>query len=161
MRGRATEIRDELAPPRERTGPIDLPIVDYLRECTPADGRLFTMTFAPELFFFTGHGFAGGHESLLPGLYEAPRHTEQILQRLSAEDVPFVIMDSDTEQEIAVSHPRVVEHVRRRYREVARFAAAEGSEKRLIVLAETARRPLRTFGGDNLPCFASRNVAAR
>ena len=75
-----------------------------------------------------------------------------MLQRLSAEDVPFVIMDNETEQEISMTHPRVVEYVRQRYREVARFPA--GSEKRLIVLAEAERRPLRTFGDDKLPCFS-------
>ena len=163
MRARVIEIREELAPPRERTGRIDMPIVEYLRDCTPAGGRLFTMTFAPELFFFTGRGFAAGHESLLPGLYEMPRDAEQMLQRLSAEDVPFVVMDSDTEQEMGVSHPRIVEYVRKRYREVERFPA--GSAKQLIVLAETTRRPVRIFGKGRLPCFASANadgsVAAR
>jgi hypothetical protein len=156
IRARTAEIREELAPPHERTGRIDVPIVSYLRDCTPPGGRLFTLTFAPELFFFAGRGFAAGHESLLPGLYETPGHSTQMLERLSAEDVPFVIMDSETEQEISMTHPRVVEYVRQRYREVARFPA--GSEKRLIVLAETARRRLRTFGDDKLPCFASESL---
>ena len=105
------------------------------------------------MFFFTGRGFAGGHESLAPGFYDTPRHEKLILQRLSAEDVPFVIMDTDTEQEMAEARAEVAAYVRGRYREVARFPV--GSEKKLIVLADAARRPVGVFGEDNLPCFTS------
>lgn len=152
MRARARELREEFAPPHERMGRTEMPIAEYLGQCTPPRSRLFTMTFAPELFFFTGRGFAGGHESLLPEFFgSTPRHATLMLQRLAAEDVPFVIMDTETEQEISNAHPRVVAYVRQHYREVARFAV--GTEKRLIVLADAARPPARKFGDQGLPCF--------
>ncbi len=151
MRARAQELREELAPPRERMGRIEMPIADYLRECTAPGSRLLTLTFAPELFFFTGRGFAAGHDSLLPGFYDSPRHATLALERLAAEDVPYVIADSETEEEMPAAHPRLYAYVHERYREVARFAVA--GEKRLIVLADASRQPARTFGNDHLPCF--------
>jgi hypothetical protein len=153
MRARAQELREELAPPHERMGRLEMPVVDYLRACTPPDSRLLTLTFAPELFFFTGRGFAAGHDSLLPGFYDSPRHETLAVERLAAEDVPFVIADSETEEEMPAAHPRLHAYVHGRFREVARFAVA--GEKRLIVLADASRPPKRTFGDDQLPCFHS------
>ena len=153
MRARAQELREELAPPRERMGRIEMPIADYLRECTAPGSRLLTLTFAPELFFFTGRGFAAGHDSLLPGFYDSPRHATLAIERLAAEDVPYVIADSELEEEMPAAHPRLSALVHERYREVARFAVAR--EKRLIVLADKSRQPARAFGDDHLPCFHS------
>ena len=153
VRARAQELREELAPPRERMGRIEMPIVDYLRACTAPNSRLLTLTFAPELFFYTGRGFAAGHDSLVPGFYDSPRHATLALERLAAEDVPYVIADSETEEEMPAAHPHLHAYVRERYREVARFPIA--GEKRLIVLADKTRQPARTFGEDDLPCFQS------
>jgi len=153
MRARAEELREELAPPRERMGRLEMPIVDYLRACTPPESRILALTFAPELFFFTGRGFAAGHDSLLPGFYDSPRHATLAVERLAAEDVPFVIADSETEAEMPAAHPRLSAYVHERYREVARFAVA--GEKRLIVLADASRPPARTFGDGRMPCFHS------
>jgi hypothetical protein len=153
IEARTAEIRDEFAPPRERTGRLVMPIAEYLGQCTPPASRLFTLTFAPELLFFTGRGFAGGHESLVPGFFASARQNALMLQRLTAEDVPFVIMDTDTEAEIPDAFPRVSAYVRERYREVARFPVAPN--KSLIVLADAARLPASVFGAESLPCFVA------
>jgi hypothetical protein len=148
---RIGSLREDFAPPRERTGTDPVPIAEYLGRCTPERGRLLMMTFAPELLFFARRGFAGGHESLIPGFYTTPRHATLMVQRLQAEDVPFVVMDSETAHEMPASYPVVTAYVRERYREVARFPVAR--EKRLIVLADASRQPAATFGDQDLPCF--------
>jgi hypothetical protein len=148
-------LQHEFEPPNDRTGTLPeryQPIVDYLRTCTPAGARLFTMTFAPELFFYTGSGFAAGLSSLTPGYYVTERHSSLMLDRLSHENVPFVVMDTDTMEEMPGNYPRVAAFVSGRYREVERFPI--GTEKKFVVLAEIARQPDSRYGDKKLPCFA-------
>jgi hypothetical protein len=152
MTRRVAEVRNGFAPPHERTGDRREPIVDYLRTCTPERSRMLVMTFAPELLFYTGRGFAAGHESLVPGFHGSERQMAAMLDRLDHEDVPFVIMDSETDQEMPGSFPPVHAYVASRYREVARFPIA--GEKSFIVLADENRTVVRTFGDERLPCFS-------
>ncbi len=155
---RVHEIRQELAPPNERTGRLNpgyAATVAYFRSCMPAGARLFTMTFAPELFFYTGHGFAGGHVSFTPGFYVTERHEALTLERLSREDVPFVVLDSESSREMPQNFPRVFAYITSRYREVDRFTIARGKD--LVVLADTTRPRTGhlTIKGQQLPCFAA------
>jgi len=150
--GRYAGVRDDFAPPHERTGRVELPIVDYLRDCSVPTARIFMMTFAPELLFYTGRGFAGGHESIMAGMQDTPRQIALMLSRLEGENVPFVILDSETEAEMPMDYPPVSAYVQRHYREVARFPVS--GMKQWVVLATTDRLPLRTYGEQALPCFA-------
>src|SRR3989442_10809981 len=96
---RFSTLGAELAPLQQRTGRLPTEykaLVDYLASCTPPGARLFTMAFVPELFFHTGRGFAGGHVLFTPGYYLTDRHASQTLARLAGEDVPFVVVDSET-----------------------------------------------------------------
>jgi hypothetical protein len=111
------------------------------------------MTFAPELFFYAGRGFAGGQVTLTPGYYVTDRHATMMLERLSHEDVPLVILDSETEHEMRQHYPRVAAYVAEVYQHVADFPA--GGDKRFIVLAERGRVPVRSFGADALPCYTA------
>lgn len=141
---RARSVRYRLSPPQHRTGdrltPAYAQLVNYVRTCTPEGSRLFVMTFAPEIFVYTGRGFAGGHVAMTPGYFVTDYHARLIVDRLSREDVPLVILDSQTRQEMAAQYPHVMEYVSARYHDVARFPM--GSDKHLEVLAENAR-----------PCF--------
>jgi hypothetical protein len=151
---RISELGAELAPPQQRTGRLPAgykALVDYLAACTPPGGRLFAMAFVPELFFYTGRGFAGGHVLFTPGYYLTERHASQTLARLAREDVPYVIADSETWPEMQKEHPRLAAHVAGRYHEVQRYTVALGRD--LIVFADTGRRAERQFQS-SLPCFA-------
>jgi hypothetical protein len=159
LRGRAGMLQrlDELRAEhrsrwREPFSPTDVAIVDYLTACTPPRARLFTMTFAPDLLFYTGRGFAGGQVTLTPGYYRTERDAALMLDRLSREDVPFVIMDSETRDEMRFHYPRVVAHVDSRYREVGRFPVGDGG-KDFIVLAQSDRAVSRNFAQTDLPCY--------
>lgn len=153
------EVTAELAPPRERTGRIAdsyRELVDYVQACTEPDARLFAMTFVPELFFFTGRGFAGGQVTLTPGYYVTDRHATLMLDRLARENVPFVVLDSETQHEMAQQYPRVMAYVAAAYHRVAEFTVA--GDRRLIVLAENRRAAVREFGGNRWPCYAAGEV---
>jgi len=151
---RWTELHEGFRAPAERTGAVSEPyqrLVEYVSSCTPAGARLFAMTFAPELFFYTRRGFAGGQVSLTPGYYVTDRHANLMLERLAREDVPLVILDSETEREMAQGYPRVAQYVAAAYQPVGEFPIS--GDKRFIVLAERSRVPVRRFGSSQLPCF--------
>ena len=154
---RMTELQQQLAPPHERTGvdqisPAYQALTDYISSCTPRESRILALTFAPDVFFYSGRGFAGGQPALTAGYYKTDRDAEIMLRRLSTEDVPLVIMDSETEQEMTQDYPRIVDYVRSRYHEISRTPIGKGKD--FIVLAQNSRRALRTFG-PQLPCFTS------
>jgi hypothetical protein len=132
-----------------------MPIVSYLESCTPPGSRLFTLTFAPQLFFYTGREFAGGRPALIEGFYMGDREESLMLERLAHEDVPFVITD-DESAPIAKQYPRLMASLNSRYREVVRLPASPG-DKSFIVMADVTRMPVRLFGDQRLPCFAPAN----
>ena len=148
------ELREQFRPPAHRTGapPGSMPLADYLRACTRPGARLFAMTFVPDLFFYTGRGFAGGQVSLTPGYYVTDRHATLMLERLAREDVPFVILDSEVDHEMRLHYPRVMQYVDERYVPAAELPV--GGDKRYLVFAERQRTAVRTFGADGWPCFA-------
>jgi hypothetical protein len=152
---RRQELLNEFHVPADRTGAISdayRTVVSYLRSCTPAHARIFALTFAPELFFYSGRGFAGGMVTLTPGNYVTARHATLMLERLGRDDVPLVLLDSETEQEIRTGYPRVAGYLNEAYRRVGSFPIS--GEKRFIVLAENDRTPVGTFGDAQLPCYA-------
>lgn len=152
---RTREIHGELAPPRHRMGRIDPQqeaVVAYLAECTTADARVWVMDFAPELFFYSGRGFAGGHVTMTPGYYVTEGHAALIVRRLSSENVPLVLFDGSTREEYLKDYPGVAAFVAERYREAGRLPIRGGE---MQVWAEAARMPVRTYGPAALPCFAA------
>lgn len=152
VRARAAELHERYAPPYQRIGRKPSGLVEYVAACTPPQSRILSMANVSELFFYTGRGFAGGYDALR-GFYTTDRQTTQVLQRLSHEDVPLVILDSETEAAMMNTYPRIAAHVKQRYREVGRFEA--GPTKAFIVLAENNRKPLGSFAPGDLPCFAA------
>jgi len=156
VRARFTELHDELAPPRNRTGRVSQAseqLAAYFTSCTAPGERLLAMTFAPELFFYSHRGFAGGHVAMTPGYFVAARHEAGILDRLARESVPIVIMDSETQHEMAIHYPRLVAHVMAAYAEAGRVAVGPGKD--LILLTDRARSPVRRFADGRLPCYTS------
>jgi len=140
IRERARTIRRRYSPPDQRTGPrsaVYQPVVEYITRCTQPNARLLTLTFAPELFFYSGRGFAGGQVSLSPGYFVTDEDATLLLTRVASEDVPLVILDSQTAREMIDGYPRIGAHVTQHYREVQRFPIS--AEKSFVVMARTER----------------------
>ena len=147
---RVGEIRARYATPYERIGFRPDRMIEYLMTCTAPQSRILAIAVVQQLFFYTNRGFAGGHDGL-SGFYTSDRQATQILQRLSREDVPLVVLDNEFAGSMARTYPRIGRYVTERYHEIGRFDYNE--DKAYIVLAENGRMPVRSFG--NLPCFAS------
>jgi len=148
---RNAEIRNRYLPPRERIGDNPSGMIEYVMACTSPKSRLLAMTFVSQLFFYTNRGFAGGYDALQSRFYSSDRQATQILERLSHEDVPLVILDNESAGSTMQTYPRVAAYVTERYHEIGRFDVGQG--KVYILLAENGRLPVRSFG--DLPCFAS------
>jgi hypothetical protein len=85
------------------------------------------------LFFYTGRAFAGGQVAMSPGFFASEQDAALLLTRLSMEDVPLVIADSQTEREMIDGYPRIGAHVTQHYHEVQRFPIS--SDKAFVLLA--------------------------
>jgi hypothetical protein len=139
LQQRLRTIRRTLAPPDQRTGPrspVYQPLLDYITRCTTADDRLLTLTFAPELFFYSGRLFAGGQVSLSPGYFTRDRDASLMLARMSHERVPLVIMDNQTQREMLSGYPRIGSYVAAHYQTAIVFPLT--SEKAFVVLARNS-----------------------
>jgi hypothetical protein len=155
VRARLRELRRVVLPPRARFGALDAehqPIVRYLQRCTRPQARILTMTFAPELFFYTDRLFAGGQVAVIPGYFATDADQRLMVSRLMREEVPIVVLDSETTSGLAQDYARVMGWLRPRYREAGRFRA--GSDRELIVLADATRPETGRFDDTDLPCFA-------
>jgi hypothetical protein len=153
VRQRMRTLRRSLSPPDHRTGVLPAsykPLVDYIGQCTRPESRLLTLTFAPELFFYTGRAFAGGQVSLSPGYFASDNDTRLLVERASREDVSLVVMDSQTEKEMLDGYPRIAAYVRARYHEVGRFPLT--SEKAFVLFGGDRAARSVVIAGQQLPC---------
>jgi hypothetical protein len=75
--------------------------------------------------------------SLSPGYFTTERDADALLTRVAGENVPFVIMDSQTQQEMLADYPRIGAHVTRHYHEAERFAIS--GDKAFVVLAQNEK----------------------
>jgi hypothetical protein len=154
LRARMRTIRRTLSPPDHHTGKRSAayaPLIDYLTSCTSPDSQLLTLTFAPEVFFYAHRAFAAGQVSLTPGYFVDDRNVGLMLERMAKQDVPLVMMDTETRQEMT-QYRRLGSYVEARYHEIGRFPMGPGKE--FILLAENGRTSLKRFGSQQLPCFA-------
>jgi hypothetical protein len=154
LRARMRTIRRTLSPPDHHTGKRSAaygPLIDYVTTCTSPNSQLLTLTFAPEVFFYTHRAFAGGQVSLTPGYFVDDRNVGLMLERMAKQDVPLVVMDSETREEM-MQYSRLGSYVEARYHEIGRFPMGPGKD--FILLAENGRTALRPFGAQQLPCFA-------
>lgn len=147
---RVEEIRGRYVTPYERIGFKPDRMIEYVMTCTAPQSRILAIAVVQQLFFYTNRGFAGGYDGL-SGFYTSDRQATQILQRLSREDVPLVVLDHEFADSMARTYPRIAGYVTQHYHEIGRFDFNE--DKAYILYAENGRMPVRSFG--DLPCFAS------
>ena len=151
MLQRARGLRERLAPPHERTGPDVPPVAAYLGRCTPPESRLLGLTLVPRSSSTRAAGLPRDTIRCSRVLRLA-RQIAEMQRRLAVEDIPYIIMDNETDAEMASSYPPVVEHVRAQYREVARFPV--GVEKQSDRAGgQLAPGQYADYGAENLPCF--------
>lgn len=90
-------------------------LVDYLRRCTRPDDRVFAAWFVPQLYFFSGRGFAGGMVVTFGGHWSEPARQHRIVAKLKSESVPVAIFQDDG-SEFRATYPIVDDYLRANYR---------------------------------------------
>jgi hypothetical protein len=99
-----------------------VPFYDYVARCTTSDHRVLVVGLIPEVVFFTHRPFAGGQAILPAGYFEAEKYQRAVVDKLSNENVPFVVIPGRRYiDDFNVSHPLVAGHVRQRYVPLATF----------------------------------------
>jgi hypothetical protein len=123
----------------------------YIGQCLGPDDRALIVSYAPEVFYFSGKRFAGGMNKFDPnGLNPTGA---QILRRLGPQSVPVVVVDEGAHMTFEGPWEDLGRYLTAHYQEVA--VTGFGDERRTFhVLVESARRPVRTEPRWNLPCFA-------
>ena len=89
-------------------------LVEYLRRCTQPDDRIFATWFVPQLYFFSGRGFAGGMVVTFGGHWSERDRQHRIVAKLKAEPVPVVVFQ-DAGSEFRAGYPIVDEYLRANY----------------------------------------------
>jgi hypothetical protein len=91
------------------------PVLDYLRRCLTPGDRVLVTWFAPEYFVFSGRGFAAGHALFYPASFATERDQAQMLDRLSRDSVPAVLINTREHEAFVRAFPRLAEHIRTHY----------------------------------------------
>jgi hypothetical protein len=123
---RVPEFLDEIgsalrAPRAERQLPSQTahilgPFYAYVDRCTTTQHRLLVGGFAPEVPVLTRRAYAGGQAGFVEGYYEQERYQRLVLQRLSREVVPFVVLPGEAAiNQFHTGFPLVANYVRIRY----------------------------------------------
>jgi hypothetical protein len=89
-------------------------LVEYVRRCTQPEDRIFATWFAPQLYFFSGRGFAGGMVVTFGGHWSEPERQHRIVAKLKAEPVPLVIFQDDG-ADFRATYPVVDQYLRANY----------------------------------------------
>jgi hypothetical protein len=89
-------------------------LVEYVRRCTQPDARIFATWFVPQLYFFSGRGFAGGMVVTFGGQWSEPDRQHRIVAKLKAEPVPLDVFP-DNGSDFRGTYPIVDEYLRANY----------------------------------------------
>jgi len=124
-------------------------LVRYAAECTEPGDRLLVTWFGPEVYFYAGRAFAGDRWGYLP-FDNSPERQRGIVDRLQAQSVPLVFVDTAEYPVFRKSWPALAAHFEDRY-SVAADVPYRGRPIRVLV--DKRRTPSSHIAFNNLPCF--------
>jgi hypothetical protein len=127
-------------------------LIGYVRRCTQPDDRLFAAWFAPELYFLSGRGFAGGLVATFGGHWSEPHYQRRIVERMASERVPLLLF-REGDESFARQYPIVDAYVRASYQSAGSSTFGAGSGQRYVVFAQTGGRATGRDPLTSLPCF--------
>jgi len=116
---------------------------------------VFAGWFVPELYFFSGRGFAGGMVVTFGDHWSAPDRQRQIIAKLDAESVPIVILVAAARTGFRDSYPLVDDYFRVRYEEAGSSAFGDPDGTLYELLTRRGRPRVGKDPNFSMPCFAS------
>jgi hypothetical protein len=127
-----------------------LGVVDYVRACTSPDDRVLLAWFAPEVFFFSGRGFAGGMSVYFGGHWSNAADQRRTIARLQRERAPVAVISLNDYPSFASQYALIDQFLNTNY-EVAGQASLGDPEGEYRILFRRGAVPAGTFSG--LPCL--------
>ena len=114
---------------------VDLvPFYDYVARCSAADHRVLVVGNIPEVVFFTHRPFAGGQAILPPGYFAEEKYQRAVVNRLSNQTVPFVVVPGEYYiDDFDSLFPIVAAHVRTRYVPLATFGDEQDTKVDVLI----------------------------
>jgi hypothetical protein len=127
-------------------------IVEYLRACTGTEDRVLAAWFAPEVYYFSGRGFAGGMVVYFGGHWSRPTDQRRVLRRMQGESVPIAIVDLRSYAEFRRDFATIDAFLTSEY-DIAAESSMGDPEGMYRILVRRGTVPVRTYTAESLPCF--------
>jgi len=126
------------------------PLVTYLTACTTTSDRVLIAWFAPEIPYFSRRGFGAGLPVVFGGHWSSLAYQRRSLELLQGQSVPVIVTrDSPPFGNYAFLQDFVLRHY-----DLA-FQGKLGVSPSVAIWTRKDRRPIRTYPGPTLPCFAA------
>lgn len=126
------------------------PVIEYINQCTRPDDRLLVTWFAPEFYYFTQRGFAGGHALVFAPSFSAPRDQARTVARLRSARVPVALVNESDRPKLSHLYSQIDQYLIDEYQPIGSFVM-EGGAKVLIML-HRGWQGRTTWGPDAWPC---------
>ena len=128
-----------------------VPFYDYVARCTTPEHRVLVAGLIPEVVFFTHRPFAGGQAILPGGYFAAERYQRAVVDTLSRQTAPFVIIPGRRYiDDFDAAFPLVAEYVRGRY---GPLATLTDEDEMVDVLIDRGVRATRRDEATGWPCL--------
>jgi hypothetical protein len=131
----------------------------YINACTAPTDRVLVQSYLPQVLALARRAFAGGHADLRPGFFETEDAQRLTLQRLRAQSVPIILLDTeDSLRSFYRSFPIIRAYIDQEYRQAGThtFDGRFG----LTLYVRKDRMPTGAWDPLGWPCYGTgANVA--
>jgi hypothetical protein len=133
--------------------------VEYLRNCTAPDDRVFVYGFYPQLLFFSGRGSAADRMVILRGFFTRPEEQQRTIDAIGRSHPPVVLIDvnaagrPDGGRLIDATLPLIDRYLSQRYVSAGVTSFGASTDAEFHVLVDKQRVPTGTYRPFLLPCF--------
>jgi len=154
---RAAEVSRQLlaSPPIEAWAPPGSTglraLTRYVHECTKPTDRALVTWFAPDVYYYSGRGFAGGQVFWFDHYLTSPEEQRRSVEKLQAESVPIIITGGSDGEDFPRDYRYVHEYIVNHYHTAQE--AGFGDQGLLHVLVDGRLAPSGTYPALSLPCF--------
>ena len=139
---------DEWAPP----GSTGLPAVTrYLFDCTAPSDRVLVTWYAPDVFFYSERGFAGGQAFLYGEWHASVADQRLTLERMQRQSVPIILARRDRVDLFRRGFPLIYDYVQANYRLAESTLGGQPSAH--LVFVDTRLDPVGEHPVLGLPCY--------
>ena len=126
-------------------------LVNYLRECTSVNDRVFAAWFVPELYYFAQRGFVGS-VATFDKHWSEPRFQQRIIDAFSSHAVPVVITETARHEDFVADYSLLGDYLEGHFN-VAGTTDFGNPGGNYTVLVDKNRIPARTHPATGMPCF--------